>query len=135
MVKQVLIIDDDEDDCDLFADAMKTLDEPVECRKAFSVESAVTLLKSPAYKPDYIFLDINMGIYGGKKCLLDIAQIETLKSTPVIMYTTSKRKEDKEWSMQLGAAHYITKPSSLTELCDEIDFVLHHDWSENHKHQ
>jgi len=129
MVKQVLIIDDDEDDCDLFVDAMKTLDEPIECRKEFSGDSAMTLLKASAYKPDYIFLDINMGIHGGKKCLLEISQIESLKDIPVIMYTTSKRNEDKEWTMRLGASHFITKPSSLTELCDEIEFVLHHDWS------
>jgi hypothetical protein len=28
----------------------------------------------------------------------------------------------------MGAVHFITKPSSLTELCSEISFVLDKKW-------
>lgn len=127
-VRQVLIIDDDEDDCDIFADAIGMLDPDIDCQKVFSAKTALLLLTTPECKPDLIFLDLNMHVLDGKKCLAEIRKIDGAKEIPVIIYSTSRRASDVAETRALGAVHFITKPSSLSELCSEISFVLEHEW-------
>jgi CheY-like chemotaxis protein len=126
-LKQVLVVDDDEDDCELFCDAIASVNADVACTKALSGKSAMKLL-STDYKPDFIFLDLNMPMFDGKTCITEIRKIETLKDVPVVIYTTSKLKKDKEEMKELGAVHFITKPTSLAALCGEISFVLDEKW-------
>jgi CheY-like chemotaxis protein len=128
LAKHILIIDDDEDDCDLFSDALKIVDASIACEKVYSAQKALALLATADYKPDFIFLDLNMHVVDGKKCLAEIGLIEGLREVPVIIYTTSKRDSDIEYTKALGAVHFITKPSSLTALCSEISFVLDRKW-------
>lgn len=130
MARQILIIDDDEDDCDLFCDAVSTVDSTVECEKVYGGESAMELLNSD-YKPDIIFLDLNMPMFDGKKCLMEIGKTEALAGIPVVIYTTSKRAADKEETRRLGAVHFITKPSLLIELRAQIAYVLDKNWSDS----
>jgi CheY-like chemotaxis protein len=124
---RILIIDDDEDDCDLFIDAVQVVDSAADCVKAFNGKNAIELL-STEYKPDFIFLDINMPVFDGKWCLNAINNLQNMVGIPVIIYTTSKRKADIEDTKNLGAVYFITKPSSLTELCAEITFVFNKGW-------
>jgi CheY-like chemotaxis protein len=126
-MRNIMIVDDDEEDCDLLTDAIKTVDSTIDCVKVFSGEKAIDLLATD-YRPDFIFLDINMPVSDGKKCLAEIGKNEAKNDIPVIIYTTSKRKVDIEETHDLGAVHFITKPTALKELCDEISFVLDKGW-------
>jgi CheY-like chemotaxis protein len=126
-LKQVLVVDDDEDDCELFCEAISSVDANVECTKAFSGKSAMNLLNTE-YKPEFIFMDLNMPMFDGKKCITEIGKIETLKEVPIGIYSTSKLNRDKEEMKDLGAVHFITKPTSFAELCEEISFVLDEKW-------
>jgi DNA-binding response OmpR family regulator len=129
MSRKILIIDDDDDDCELFVDAAAMVSSDLECEKIYRADKAIELLKT-SYRPDFIFLDLNMPLFDGKKCLVEIRKIEALNAIPVIVYTTSKRDEDEGTTHQLGANYFITKPSALRELCDQISYVLEHKWSE-----
>jgi DNA-binding response OmpR family regulator len=129
MSRKILIIDDDDDDCELFVDAAVMVESDLECAKIYRADRAIELLKT-SYKPDFIFLDLNMPLVDGKKCLADIREIPALDTVPVIVYTTSKRQEDEASTLALGANYFITKPSALQELCDEIAYVLGHKWYE-----
>jgi hypothetical protein len=55
-VKHVLIIDDDEDDCDLFCDALKIVDANIACEKVFSAKKALALLATSDYHPGDLLL-------------------------------------------------------------------------------
>src|SRR5688572_1415361 len=126
-MKNIMIVDDDEEDCDLLTDAIKTVDSTVDCVKVFSGKKAIELLDSD-YRPDFIFLDINMPVLDGKKCLVEIGKNKEKNNIPVIIYTTSKRKVDVQEMHDLGAVYFITKPTRLKDLCDEISFVLDKGW-------
>jgi CheY-like chemotaxis protein len=130
-MQNILIIDDDEEDCDLLADAVKTVDSSIDCVKVYSCKEALELL-STDYKPNYIFLDLNMPICDGKTCLLEIRKNKSKNKIPVIIYTTSNRKIDIEEAHDRGAVYVITKPTALKELCDEILFVLDKGWEKYH---
>ena len=121
----ILIVDDDEDDRELFCDAVNVVDPGINCIVARNGEEALNGLKSRHIpKPDLIFLDLNMPRINGVQCLREIKKDPVLHLIPVVIYTTSKLKEDKDITRKLGAVHFITKPSSLRELCDEIKFAM-----------
>src|SRR5687768_16752505 len=121
----IMIIDDDEDDIELFCDAVKELDREIECISASSGEAALdTLSKGNLRLPDYIFLDLNMPRLNGKQCLRRLKINTKLRDIPVIIYTTSKLKEDVEETKQLGAVHFLTKPDRLKDLHKAIASIL-----------
>jgi response regulator RpfG family c-di-GMP phosphodiesterase len=56
--------------------------------------------------------------------LLQIKGDERLKSIPVIVYTTSKDVEESKELQELGAVHFISKPSDPDEIYYVVSFVL-----------
>jgi len=125
MSKVVLLVDDDADDRELFAEALLQINEAVRSLFAKNGYEALEVLLSPNSKlPDYIFLDLNMPLMGGKDCLKRIKEIPLIKDIPVIVLTTSKQPEDKEEMIKLGAWLYITKPDYFDKLVYLIRSVL-----------
>jgi CheY-like chemotaxis protein len=120
----VLLIDDDDDDRSLFEDAVKEIDSTIKFMSASDGQDALRILKSATILPDYIFLDLNMPRLGGKQCLAEIKKNPRLVNIPVIIYTTTRRKEDVEETKKLGALHFITKPTLFNEICEAIVSVL-----------
>jgi CheY-like chemotaxis protein len=108
----ILIVDDDADDRELFIDAIKEVDSEIECTTAVDGKQALEQLKNSYDSlPDFIFLDLRMPRLSGKKCLLQIKNDERLKSIPVIIYTTSRDVEEAKELQELGAVHFISKPA------------------------
>jgi CheY-like chemotaxis protein len=131
MPKHIMIVDDDEDDKELFSAALLHLDPTIVCSQAGNGEEAMRLLHTTKTGlPDYIFLDLNMPRLSGKQWLVELKKHPEFQKIPVIIYTTSKLQEDIEETKRLGAVHFITKPSNFSELCKEILFVLSHRWEE-----
>jgi CheY-like chemotaxis protein len=131
MDMQILIVDDDEDDRFILREAFETTcNFSIECVEAVDGKDALHLLSSSTVHPDFIFLDINMPRINGLKLLRLLKKDERFKDIPVVMYTTSKRNEDKQEASKLGACYFITKPELLTDLQAEIAFVLEKKWVE-----
>ena len=121
----VLIVDDDEDDRDLFCDAVNIVDPSIGCIIARNGEEALEGLKSRDFHtPDIIFLDLNMPRLNGMQCLRALKNDSLFEHIPVVIYTTSKLKEDKKAAMEAGAADFITKPTTRKALCQAIGAVL-----------
>jgi CheY-like chemotaxis protein len=121
----VLIVDDDEDDRDLFCDAVNVVDPSIKCLMARNGEEALCGLKNNSFpRPTVIFLDLNMPRLNGKQCLVALKQDSSLQDIPVVIFTTSKLKEDKDETKRLGAADFVTKPTTHRELCGAISYVL-----------
>jgi len=47
---------------------------------------------------------------------------------PVVIYSTSKIKQDKEDSIHLGAVAFITKPNKFDDLVNAISGILAGEW-------
>lgn len=120
-----LIVDDDADDSMLFIEAVREIDEAIECKTAKNGEQALKLLRNIEYPlPDFIFLDIRMPRLDGKKCLVEIKKDERLKNIPVIIYTTSRGVEESKELRAMGAFHFISKPRNADEIFYLISFVM-----------
>jgi CheY-like chemotaxis protein len=119
--KSCLLIDDDMDDQEIFALALDQLDNTFHCMTASNGLEAITYLKDRATMlPDYIFLDLNMPRMNGLECLKEIKKLRHLSHIPVIIYSTSSSKNDITEARKSGAAAFITKPFSVTELTDTL---------------
>jgi CheY-like chemotaxis protein len=120
----LLIIDDDEDDRQFFMEVVEQINPSVISTQSSSGQEALHPLHNNIALPDAIFLDLNMPRLNGFQFLEQLKKNERTSAIPVIIYTTSKQKEDIEEAKRLGAAHYITKPSCTKDLIKEIEFVL-----------
>ncbi|WP_153799173.1 response regulator [Foetidibacter luteolus] len=121
----ILIVDDDEDDKQLFFEAVKEVDETIECRAASDGMEALKMLNDKKNSvPDYIFLDLRMPGIGGKKCLLEMRKKERLRNIPVIVYSTSTEIRDENEFKEAGVVHFISKPANPQEIYYLVSFVI-----------
>jgi len=124
MSKRILIIDDDPDDIEFFIEALRSIDGTFECAQAANGEEGLSNLRTSAFPPEYIFLDLNMPRLNGKEFLSEIKKDGRLSAIPVIMYSTSGIESDIRESLQLGARDFIVKPTRLKDLSDRIEAVM-----------
>jgi len=124
-MKQVLLIDDDRDDAELFKEALSEIDAAIAFEYYDDSKTGLrALLEKYTDLPDVIFLDINMPIISGWQCLAEFKKTEHLKHIPVIMFTTSSQDREKDTAKELGADGFITKPSEYKKLKELLSSVV-----------
>ena len=64
----------------------------------------------------------------GKQCLAQLKKDPQFAKIPVVIYSTSKIKEDIEDSLRHGAVSFITKPSKFEYLVKALSHVLAGEW-------
>ena len=120
----VFIVDDDQDDRDMFCEVVKEINERINCKVFSNGQEALQVLQKHEVLPNFIFLDLNMPRMNGKQFLTNIKNMPCLCSIPVIIYSTSKLDEDKEETKKLGAEYFLTKPTSMQQLKKELESVF-----------
>jgi CheY-like chemotaxis protein len=126
MARRVLLYVEDDDAA--FLAMQLTLDEAqaaIELHRAADGEQALAFVrrKSPyehAPRPDLIVLDLNLPKRSGMEVLAELKSDESLRSIPVIMFSSSRREVDQDTSLKLGAQEYVTKPSSLEGFVETV---------------
>ena len=125
----IFLVDDDEDDRKLFIEAVKEYDKDITCMEAENGDKALSYLQDPANPiPDFIFLDLRMPGMGGRQCLVEIKKDTRLQPVPVIVYTTSRDVKESKELMQLGAAHFMSKPEMPDDVYYMLSVVLGEKW-------
>lgn len=114
MANQVLLIDDDTDEHELFSEQLTEYDKNFEVISAYNGLQAFRILEK--ISPYCIFLDINMPIMNGLQVLKKLKGDERLKDIPVYVYSTSDGYNSKKPAIKLGALDYFQKPESSQEL-------------------
>jgi CheY-like chemotaxis protein len=122
----LLLADDDEDDCAFFKEALEELHLPV---SLVTVNDGVQLMdflseKSVDTLPDILFLDLNMPRKNGSECLTEIKEIQKLQQLPVIIFSTSLDINIVDLMYEKGATHYIRKPGDFSKLKKVIENAL-----------
>lgn len=120
----ILYAEDDPEDADVFKEAIKSIDPTIGCIIAKDGKEALEILDNAIVLPDYIFLDVNMPLLNGKECLTEIKTRKELKNIPVIIYTTSTRQNDIKDFKSLGAAEYLIKPNTFSQVQQSLSKVL-----------
>ena len=121
----ILLIDDDRDDAELFEEILKEIDSSINFEHIEDSKKCLEKLADQKTNlPDMIFLDINMPIISGWQCLDQFKKTDHLKSIPVIMFTTSSQPREKENALQHGADGFITKPNEYNVLKDSLSEII-----------
>jgi len=120
----ILLIDDDADDQEIFYAALHTISDVVACIAISYAREALEKLRSKEITPDVIFLDLNMPIMTGQQFLLEIKKEEALKTIPVVIFSTTANQTTINLTLELGAHAFITKPTKFDELIQAIHSVI-----------
>ena len=118
------MIDDDQDDREIFQEAIAISYPGIEVVFARDGVDALEILDRNNTLPDVIFLDYNMPRMNGVQCLKELKGMDRTSSIPVIMYTTSGNRSHEEHILKLGADYYMRKTNSFHELCSELKRLL-----------
>ena len=122
--KNVLLVDDDSDDRELFAEALSIIDPNISITMQRDGQELMDYLSTSPLAYDLIFLDLNMPRKNGKECLIEIKANHRHASTPIIIYTTSLNPVDIEEAFTQGASFFVRKPNSFEELKDVLGCLL-----------
>lgn len=122
--QDILIIDDDEDDQEIFLAAIKEVSPTVDCQAFDSGTEALKQLRLHNITPKVIFLDLNMPVMSGQQVLTELKNDPTLQNIPVIIFSTSSRPSTIQDMKVLGATDFITKPSGFKDLVNILKSLL-----------
>ncbi|MFN0036334.1 MAG: response regulator [Saprospiraceae bacterium] len=112
-----LLIDDDTEDHEIFRIALEDVDAAVSLVTATRGAEALDMLTdNTRFIPDFIFIDLNMPLMDGKECLTHLRKMPHLQTVPIIVYSTSKAEYHREEYLRLGATHFYTKPTYISDL-------------------
>lgn len=112
----ILLADDDTDDCIFFKQALEELPFPTHLTTVHHGEQLMQLILSEKYElPNVIFLDLNMPRKNGFECLEEIKHSEKLKMLPIIIYSTSFEQGVVNLLYKNGAQYFIRKPSEFSQ--------------------
>ena len=127
----VLLADDDTDDCIFFKEALEELQLSLHLTTMHDGEQLMNYLsENLEHLPDVLFLDLNMPRKNGFECLSEIKENEKLKDFPVIMFSTAyprglKYEKDMINTLfKIGAHYFIRKSENLEQLKHAIHHAL-----------
>ena len=76
------------------------------------------------FKPDLILMDLKMPLMDGYEATSTIKSDETLKNIPIIAFTASATKEEKDKILAAGFDHFLRKPIAQKDLTAELMHYL-----------
>jgi CheY-like chemotaxis protein len=121
----ILLADDDEDDCMFFRDALDELSLSASLQRVDNGVELMNFLEDDATTlPHVLFLDLNMPLKTGLECFSEIKQNDKLKELPIIIYSTSSNPEVIDLLHNNGAQHYIRKPADFSNLKTVINKAI-----------
>jgi len=132
-VKQlnILLADDDTDDCLFFKKAVEELQLSTHLITVRDGEQLMKFLsENSEHLPDVLFLDLSMPRKNGFECLSEIKENKKLKDLSVVMFSTSF-PQDRNYEenmikilLKMGAHHYIRKSGDFAQLKQIIHNTL-----------
>ncbi len=121
----ILLADDDTDDCHFFKEALEALPISTKLKTVHDGDELMNYLAENAeHLPHVLFLDINMPRKNGFECLSEIKHDDKLKDLPVVMFSTSGAQEKIDILFKTGADVYIRKPANFAQLVQVIQHAL-----------
>lgn len=120
MQKSVMIIEDEPDAAELFAEMMRLNGYRV--LKTYSGTPAMTLIAQE--RPDVLILDIMMPGVSGLDILHAMRGDPSLAAIPVVVVSAKATPADIESGLQAGASIYLTKPVSYNDLKNAVDSLV-----------
>ena len=118
-MKRILVVDDEQDLCEILKFNLET--EGYEVETANSAEEA---LEMNIASFDLLLLDVMMGGMSGFQLAKQLKNSEVTAHIPIIFLTARDTENDTVTGFNLGADDYISKPFSIREVMVRVRAVL-----------
>jgi DNA-binding NtrC family response regulator len=115
MVKHIILIDDDPDDCWIFSKILAEINRDLTLTCCENCQELISHLEKSG-SPDLIFLDLNMPGMDGMACLKKVRERIEWTSIPVIIYTTAADSKTIDDAIAAGAFRVYVKPVFVNDL-------------------
>jgi len=115
--KTVLIVEDEPDAAELFAEMMRV--NGFRVVKTFSSTPAINMLATE--HPDVVILDLMMPDISGLEVLRFMRREPNYKEIPVIVVSAKSMPADIKVGMEAGASAYLTKPVGYLDLKHAVE--------------
>lgn len=127
MTREILLVEDDADDAELFRIAASEagLGNPI--RLAKNGGAALELLLGERLSPSLILLDLKMPGIGGFEVLRRLREDPARQNDRVFVLSSSNLESDQIEALRLGCERYLVKPASYSgyvRLAAEIKAAL-----------
>lgn len=119
---QVVLADDDKEDCFIFSDAIADLRIEIDLTIVGNGDKLMALLQE--FIPDILFLDIHMPCRDGRQCIREIRANPLYDRLPVIIYSGMGEKDIISSFYREGANQFLIKPSTMDELKQALDIIF-----------
>ena len=128
VINRVFFIDDDEDDCHIFSEALRQVSPDVllKCINNYSL----AIEEMSRFQPELIFLDLNMPGKNGFECLQELKSHPVFKNIPVTVFSSSEYYKDIDKAYASGATLYFAKPGTFEKLASSLKIILNMNWKE-----
>lgn len=121
----ILLADDDTDDCYFFKEAIIEFRLPTRLTAVHDGEQLMQQLTHETNElPHVLFLDLNMPRKNGFECLSEIKLNNKLENLPVVIYSTSFHYKIAELLYKNGATYYISKPAEISQLKKIVQQII-----------
>lgn len=122
--RNILLIDDDEEDQEIFKTAVTHVSEELQCVALTNAREALEKLERKELNPDVIFLDLNMPIMSGQEFLAEVKKRNDTQHIPVIIFSTSSNPTTIKMTKDMGAIDYIRKPDRFDTLVNILKPII-----------
>ena len=121
---EILYIEDDIDDIELFQEALSHIDPTISFISASSFSDALTKLALNTLKPDAIFVDYHLPGVDGYECVKDLKNDERLNRTPIILISTTITSRQVDDFNRLGVYYFLSKTALLSDLTPALRVII-----------
>jgi CheY-like chemotaxis protein len=126
-LNRILLAEDNPDDVELTLEALQghqLANEVVVVRDGAEALDYLfrrgRFLSRPAGHPAVVLLDLKMPKVDGLEVLRQIKSDESLRTTPVVMLTSSREEADLVQSYRLGVNAYVVKPVDFGDFIEAV---------------
>jgi len=119
---KLLLIDDDPDDQDLFAETIRGFRSNTECVMALNGQIGLDKLLIEKLRPDLIFLDLNMPVMNGSQFLEAFKNQSSLLKIPIVILSTSISRIAIPEGINIKT--FLTKPDTFAGWEETIKITL-----------
>lgn len=127
--KNILIVDDDMEDCEFFTFVVKQINPEITVSTVSSNEELFLHLEQKL--PDLLFVDSFIQHESGLASIEKLRKSDRFLNLPIIMYTGSDDLQNVSNAFSAGASSYIVKPPILKEIKAVLENTLHQNWEKS----
>lgn len=122
--KNVLLLDDDPDDAELFITATKAVDEKIKSVVETNALDVLKKLNEATKFPDIIFLDYKMSYLDAGEFLELLRSIKGLKNIPIVLYSGHSGEAVKDLIKKHKKLLFLKKQSSFSDSIESLKAII-----------